>query len=136
MAVDVEMCMMVLELRVRERQLAEKARDIKVRSLCYEPKKEAQGLTWCVGSSNLDSCSLANIVHRNPRAPIPHRHPPRSPTDRTGRSIPTIVNGCRRRERFSETRYQNGTTCHEDSGSRGTVNAELVWEIERACAVR
>lgn len=36
MAIDVEMCMMVQELRVRERQLAEKARDIKAST----PKEE------------------------------------------------------------------------------------------------
>lgn len=37
MAIDVEMCMMVQELRVRERQLAEKARDIKASTRTYMP---------------------------------------------------------------------------------------------------
>ena len=54
MAVDVEMCMMVQELRVRERQLAEKARDIKAspkfRREVHEHRANAEYRHWQIRS--------------------------------------------------------------------------------------
>lgn len=90
MAIDVEMCMMVQELRVRERQLAEKARDIKVSPVC--PCVFDGGVERCM-IMKTDKCRRSQIRSIPPLEPYPTRPKNANPSSSTTSNPNALLSG-------------------------------------------